>query len=444
MGEVAMALETGDELHGKRTYKIRGIIADEKAGFSIVYVATIKDSDEWVAIKELDPDKAKGFGELAGIQARFRQDAAVARALQNSPYIVRIIEDFPKGDTYYIVMPHAEDTLNKRLGKMSLSEAVETMIQICAGMKNVHSMEVVHCDIKPGNILFDKTGHVIITDFGIAHVPPGKLKRVTATEIAPFRARTRCYAPPEQERDKKPVRNDPRVDIYAMGVTFFMMLTKGEFDPCEIQNPESAKQCLRQHKVPERLIDIVCKATSEDMKNRYANAGEMLAALQKYTLSVAANGQMPKVHLPTDPISPDPRKPPVEPSNAPERSKPKLWFAIAAVLAGAAMVIIIFMLVRPLDTFCTLQVNGFTVGDTRQPYFIRMRQLTIQATVPGSSEQFTCTWDIQSQNNIGKDGKCTVRYLVPENLKEQRVTVTMQNNNTNSEKFCSVVLKFKK
>ena len=287
-----MTLKPGEIL--KKRYEIIKVAGT--GAFGVVYLAYDRDLMSNVAVKEFNPQSAARFGNLAEMQKRFEQEARITRRLKH-PHIVEIYDTFPANNTYYIVMPYLPETLADRLEHLTLPQAVEIIAQICKGLACAHTFHyneddprvVVHCDVKPTNILFERD-LAKIADFGIAHVPASKdTRNLTATA---FGAGTVFYMSPEQLEG---TRDDPRIDVYALGTLFYRMLTKGHYylgfdfsdnplaQASNMQKISTEAPLLFPLKsVPESLVYIVFKALSKNVTERYDDAGEMLKAIQRY------------------------------------------------------------------------------------------------------------------------------------------------------------------
>jgi serine/threonine-protein kinase len=282
--------------------------------FSIVYLANDKRIQREVAVK-----KFTKYEDL-DMHDRFKQEAFLTGQLRHK-YIIEVYDFFTDDNTSYIVMPYCPDTLEKRLfskKQLNLSETFETMKQVCAGLSQAHSFRnkgvstpIVHCDLKPGNILFDHHNSVQIADFGIAHVPASNLTQSV------FITGTLPYMSPEQLNGK---RTFPQIDIYALGAIFYQMLTgryylnisddsspmakaRNIFSICE--SPPLVGPLLDKH-VPQPLIDLILKALAKEPEERYHNAGEMFEALEKVTeLELAQQARNPEgSRLEIKPIEP--------------------------------------------------------------------------------------------------------------------------------------------
>lgn len=284
-----MALQTGELLNNR--FEIKRQVGH--GGFSIVYLAYDRRLRDHVALKVFDPESVARFGDAQTMRKRFVQEARVARKLLH-PHIIPIYDLDPSEELSFIVMPYLPDTLDDRLEQLTIQQAALIMRQILEGVACAHSQGVVHCDLKPNNILFDKEGQVKITDFGIAHVPH-EADTTDHPVTSGFHVGTALYMSPEQLDGK---RDDPRIDVYALGALFYQMLTGGQyyldFDSSgtiqaqvsniwHISTKEPKRDPVRQ--APPPLVDIIFKALSKKPEDRYANAGEMLHALKNATSS---------------------------------------------------------------------------------------------------------------------------------------------------------------
>jgi len=280
-----MALNPGHLLLNGH-YRILGLLG--RGGFGSVYEAEDTLLQEKVAIKELIP-------ALVGDEALLRRFLAEARATMRLRHkrIVGTYNVFSEGDNYYIAMEHMPGgSLEQRLrerGSLPLAEAVQMAAEVCEGLAFAHEERVVHCDLKPANILFDAAGQARVADFGIAHISGEMLTRSWATP-AGFVAGTLPYMSPEQTDG---VRDDPRLDLYALGAVLYRALTGRtylDFDQQEtpraqaanvgrIDNEQPLPPSRHNPGVPAWLDGVVLKALAKRPEERYANAAQMRAAL---------------------------------------------------------------------------------------------------------------------------------------------------------------------
>jgi formylglycine-generating enzyme required for sulfatase activity len=280
-----MALNPGDPLLNGH-YRILRLLG--RGGFGFVYQAQDTLLGENVAIKELIP-------ALVGDEATLKRFLSEARATMRLTHkrIVRTHNVFSEGGNYYIAMEYMPGgSLEERLrehGALPVDEAVQVAVDVCEGLGCAHEEGVVHCDLKPQNILFDAEGGAKVGDFGIAHVSGEMLTRSWHTP-AGFVAGTLPYMSPEQADG---VRDDPRIDVYALGAVLYRMLagrTYLDFDPRETPRSQSDNvQRIYQEqprppstsnlRVTPWLDAVVLKALAKRPEDRFADAGAMRAAL---------------------------------------------------------------------------------------------------------------------------------------------------------------------
>ncbi len=207
-------LEPGSILDSK--YEIRAPIG--QGGFGHVYRARGRLTGETVAIKELVP----AFVDHPEMVQRFIEEARATLRLTH-PHIFRTHGIFEDGATFYLAMEYLPggslaDALKR--GPLPLNEAVRVATELCEALAHSHGEHVVDCDIKPANVLFDEKGRARLADFGIAHVSAELMTRQFFTAAGMAMGTIRYMAPEQLEG----VRDDPRIDIYAVGVLLYEML----------------------------------------------------------------------------------------------------------------------------------------------------------------------------------------------------------------------------
>lgn len=193
-------------------------ILDEigRGGMGVVYRGYDTALQRPVAVKVLAPHLVweKDFVE------RFLREARTAAQLRHSN-IVTVYDVGEQGGNYYIVMGFLEgETLSQmvaRRGPLSVAEVASVVSQVASALDYAHGQGLVHRDIKPGNVIVDKEGHVTLTDFGIARAVEGT--RLTSAGAI---LGTPEYMSPEQALGQEA---DRRSDIYSLGVVCYEMLT---------------------------------------------------------------------------------------------------------------------------------------------------------------------------------------------------------------------------
>jgi eukaryotic-like serine/threonine-protein kinase len=248
-------------------------------GMADVYLAEDQELGRRVAIKILNGRHAND-GQFI---ERFRREAKNAAAL-NHPNIVSIYDRGEAEDTYYIAMEFLDGRSLKELivsrGAAPVNVAIEYARQILAALRFAHRHGIVHRDIKPHNVLVDGDGRVKVTDFGIARAGTSQMTE-TGSIVG-----TAQYLSPEQARGGEV---DPRSDLYSLGVVLYELLTgKTPFEgdtPVEVamkhlSNPPKPPSKLRPDVSPD-LDMVVLRALAKDPDDRYQNADEMEADLER-------------------------------------------------------------------------------------------------------------------------------------------------------------------
>jgi len=224
-------------------------------------------------------------------------------------YIVPIYDDKLEGDTPFFVMPYLPKTLSDLLAEnstgMAINLTVDILKQICQGLVLLHENGIVHCDIKPNNILLTANNKVQLADFGMAHIPTSEI----TTSFNSIGA-TIDYAAPEQilkaERDK------PSIDIFAIGVLAHTMLTHqhylfnsalNDFEKYELLRTyqKLSPDKLQAHQVPSELIQIIAKTMAKEPVQRYQSAGKLYTTL---TTWFEAYSKKPVIHPKIEPKPP--------------------------------------------------------------------------------------------------------------------------------------------
>ena len=216
--------------------------------------------------------------------ARFKREAQAAGKLSH-PNIVSMYDvGFDQG-YHYIVMDYIEgETLKEyitRHERISIDNAVKFTIAIAEGLEHAHAMGIVHCDIKPHNVLITKQGRIKVTDFGIARAMNAGTTMMYTNSIMG----SAHYLSPEQASGK-PVNGS--TDIYSLGAVLYEMLT-GRV-PYEGETPISvALKHVRERlipptrynpSIPTLLEAAVIKALAKRPEDRFSNITEMIAALR--------------------------------------------------------------------------------------------------------------------------------------------------------------------
>ncbi|MEM7029158.1 MAG: protein kinase [Chloroflexota bacterium] len=253
-----------------------------KGGMATVYKAHQPTLDRDVALKVLHP----GMDEDAGFVARFKREAAAIARLRH-PNIVQVYDFDIDSDVYYMVMEFIEGTSLKHELRQpaderqpfDLDEITRIFGDLASAVNYAHTQDMIHRDLKPGNVMLDKSGRAVLTDFGIARLLGASQMTMTGAVFG-----TPAYMSPEQGRGEP---TDTRSDIYALGVILYEMAT-GKV-PFEADTPMNVilkhiSQPLPSPSevniaVPKQVEAVIQKALSKSPDDRYQRAAEMAGAL---------------------------------------------------------------------------------------------------------------------------------------------------------------------
>jgi tRNA A-37 threonylcarbamoyl transferase component Bud32 len=204
----------GQTIHGN--ILIQSLIGEGAMG--AVYLAeNVELPDRQYAVKVL----LNPITNAPMFQERFNEEAR-NQSILDHPNIVHVHDFFKEAGRYYLLMDYVDgEPLSKVIerGKLDEKRATEIMDGVLRGLNCAHEHGIVHRDVKPSNILIDKSGRARLTDFGIA-IRAGEM-RLTSTGISAVG--TAAYMSPEQIRT--PGKIDHLADVYSAGIVLFEMLT---------------------------------------------------------------------------------------------------------------------------------------------------------------------------------------------------------------------------
>jgi serine/threonine protein kinase/Tfp pilus assembly protein PilF len=254
-------------------------------GMGEVYRVEDKKVGQDVALKLIKPEIAANKKTID----RFRNELKTARMISHRN-VCRVFDLGEEKGTYFITMEHVagEDlkSFMRRSKQLALGTAISITKQVCEGLAEAHRLEVVHRDLKPGNIMIDKEGNARIMDFGIARSLEAKGMSGEGAIVG-----TPEYMSPEQVEGKEV---DQRSDIYSLGILLYeMVIGRVPFEG------DTALSIAMKHKgeapksprsinpnVPDDLNRLILKCLEKDKNARYQTAAEVETELEKIEKSL--------------------------------------------------------------------------------------------------------------------------------------------------------------
>jgi serine/threonine protein kinase len=253
-----------------------------EGGMSVVYLARQTDLPRLVAVKILFPQAPVGSSMYGEFLERFRREAQLIATLEHTNIVV--IHDYKEqADMAYLVMPYfprgSLAHLLEQQGSLSLHKTLLYIEQAAAALDYAHKRGVIHRDLKPSNFLLHTDGHLVLADFGIAHM----MRTTSTTFISQPEVvlGTPQYMAPEMIY-KQPV--DYHADIYELGIVLFQMLSghvpfEGNMLMKHLQEPMPLLHRI-DPAIPPRVDEVIGKATAKRPQDRYHTAGELASDLR--------------------------------------------------------------------------------------------------------------------------------------------------------------------
>jgi serine/threonine protein kinase len=266
-------------------YRVEQFI--DQGGMASVYRVLDLQTGTPLAMKVLKPDLAEDTVFLR----RFSREATVLQRLEH-PNIVRFFGFEVLDGNACLLLEYIDGiTLRRRIfesaSPFSIEETRSWLLPVCEALSYAHELGVYHCDIKPANIMVTCQGRVVLSDFGIARTAGGTVTTMSTPGTPDFMA-------PEQWLGHKV---DARSDLYALAITLYSMLTRGE-RPFKGDSPQSEGDLhsrvqwehlflpppapdMHNTRINAGLSSMILKALAKNPDDRFQTAGEFYQAFEE-------------------------------------------------------------------------------------------------------------------------------------------------------------------
>ena len=249
-----------------------------KGAQGVVYLATDPTLDRKVAIKAVS--LRNGFEQQHTMDSLLKEARTVSKIQHNN--IVSIYDVGSFQSKPYLVLEYIEgDTLHVKMGnKIPLSECFKIMQDVLKGVSIAHDKGIIHCDLKPANIMITEKGEAKVADFGLA------LLSENPQQDSDILAGTPQYMAPEYIETRQ---HQTVSDVFSLGLIFYELLTGVKaVDGSDVyqllnaiaNNPIESPSTHNEN-IDEHLDALIMKSLEKDPQNRYQTAGEMLKAFEQ-------------------------------------------------------------------------------------------------------------------------------------------------------------------
>jgi serine/threonine-protein kinase len=260
-----------------------------KGGMARVYRAQDIRLQRTVALKILAPQLSVDTEFIK----RFEREASVSARLGH-PNIVTVYDRGEYDGLLYISMEYIEGrtlhTILKDQGALGLGYAVSILDPLCKALDFAHNQGAVHRDIKPHNVMIDKTGRVLLADFGIAQ--PAEAEREALTRTGTFMG-TPEYISPEQTQNR---RVDGRSDLYSLGIVAYEIITgnvpfTGNTPQLLVAHTQETPPRLSTivPDIPKELDALFARILAKEPQARFANGAAFVDELRKVAVRYNLN-----------------------------------------------------------------------------------------------------------------------------------------------------------
>jgi tRNA A-37 threonylcarbamoyl transferase component Bud32 len=373
----AAPVHKGDLLAGK--YRVERVLGT--GGMGIVVAARHEQLDQLVAIKFV---RDEALGNAEGVERFLREARAAARLKSEHAARVLDVGTLASGAPY-MVMEYLDGSdlaqvLSER-GPLPIDVAADWVLQACEAVAEAHAAGIVHRDLKPQNLFLARTvggtSKVKVLDFGVSKSMGSSFSEKAALTRTRSMLGSPLYMAPEQMRSSRDV--DSRVDVWALGVVLFELLTQrwpfeadGMPELClKVVTDAPLSILALRPDAPPSLVEIIERCLEKDPAKRFSNAAELASALEplapagsrvtaerarlamgnvsvaRPTASTAAREAAPPGRAAPTPAAWGSGRLGTSPVTAAKRGRPALWVAVGLGTVAGVVLAAVFALRSP-------------------------------------------------------------------------------------------------
>ena len=291
------------ELRKLGKYELLKVLGRGSVG--VVYDAIDTSLDRRVALKLLHPQAGEGFRESDQEVQQFVKEAQLSANLPKHPNIVTVYEAGVLGPHHFIAMERIEGlplSSWRRKGSVTIRQQVKLLRDVALAVHHAHENGILHCDLKPQNVMIDGHRRPFVTDFGLARRPG---RDPWAQVDDGMTAGTPAYMSPEQAKGL--LQLDRRTDVYSLGTMLyetvtgrlpFRARTPEEFLAKTVKEPVRPPSSVARSLAPidpHKSLDKIClKALAKKPGNRYGTARGLADDLTRWLRGEAITGRVPR------------------------------------------------------------------------------------------------------------------------------------------------------
>jgi len=266
-----------------------------QGGMGMVLLARHKRMNRTVALKVLSRELLRRPEAIKRVQ---REVEAAARL--DHPNIVTAYDADQAAGVHFFVMQYVEGTdlssLVRKHGRLPVDQAVECVVQTARGLEYAHARGIVHRDIKPGNLLLDKSGTIKILDMGLARISDGDDQAQSELTATGAVMGTIEYMSPEQALNTK--RADHRADIYSLGITlWYLLVGKPPYEGTTVMEKLLAHReapipslAAARADVPPALDAVFQRMVAKKPEQRQASMAQVITELEMCRATMTSGG----------------------------------------------------------------------------------------------------------------------------------------------------------